>query len=441
MGEQGWASLDGRTGMGLRVSRLSLWLRRAVEPRVARTLLSRVQWALVDQALSSGTNFAVALVVVRRVAPAEFGAFSLVVVIYVLSLGALSAVNTQPAVIGAAGSTDLLRGALGRTLGVAATAGALLGTACLLAALLIDAPISPLLATLGLCLPLLLVQDAARGLAFALGRTRRAAANDALWALATAGFLVALLTSTDPSVVALTAAWLLSGAAAGVAMAFQLGTAPSRRGLVDWVRQHAAVSRPLLGSYAFTAAPSYVMFGVAPLVSDLSQLGLARAAYLPFAAFGVVLQSAALLLLPALAGRAVADARRRSLWAAAALGLGAAVWAALVVLAVPDSVGRWLLGEQWGASATLRTLFGLALLVQAVGVPALATLSVAAPRRLLRVRASTAIVSLGCGLLLTWWTGATGLAVGILIGDLGTTAYAWWSLNAIVGSRTQPPQG
>ena len=61
---------------------------RLVPAAVARG----AHWGLLDQALSSGTNFAVAFVVVRRVDAAEFGAFSLVSVLYVIAVcGALLA--------------------------------------------------------------------------------------------------------------------------------------------------------------------------------------------------------------------------------------------------------------------------------------------------------------------------------------------------------------
>ena len=56
-------------------------------------------WGVGDQALSSVTNFAVAVVVARNVSTAEFGAFTLAFAAYLIILTISRAVTTEPLTI------------------------------------------------------------------------------------------------------------------------------------------------------------------------------------------------------------------------------------------------------------------------------------------------------------------------------------------------------
>ena len=64
-----------------------------------RHVARRASWSFGDQALSSLTNFALAVVVARAVTAEEFGAFGLAFSAYLLVLGLVRAVTAEPLLV------------------------------------------------------------------------------------------------------------------------------------------------------------------------------------------------------------------------------------------------------------------------------------------------------------------------------------------------------
>lgn len=62
----------------------------------------RTAWAIIDQAILSGSNFAVSLFLARTVGPAGFGAFAIAFAVWLAALGLIRALLVQPYVIEAA---------------------------------------------------------------------------------------------------------------------------------------------------------------------------------------------------------------------------------------------------------------------------------------------------------------------------------------------------
>jgi hypothetical protein len=416
--------------------------------RRARALVERagagaVPWGVVDQALSSGTNVVVAFLVVRMVPAVEFGAFSLMVVVYVLAAGVSRSLAGEPLMIRFSGRPDDAAAAAG-ALGFAAAAGLTVGTGCALAAAATSDPLRSCLLVLAAAAPLLVVQDGARMVFFARAEPRRAAANDLAWAVLQVVLVGAVLRAGASTGAPFVAAWAGAGAGAGAVALVQLRRLPAPARARDWIRAHGRLGAPLLGTYLLTTAVSYVLFALMPLVSDLEQLGRVRAAYLPFGVFGVVLQSAWLVLLPA-ASRTGDDARLRRLtagWSAVLAG-AALVWA-IVVMRAPDALGRRVLGDQWEATWSSRAWFAGALVAYAAGVgPAVGLRALEAAGPLVRIRLVVTPVVIAAGLALAARIGAPGAAAAILAGDVLSTGLAWTVFHRIVADRraaaTGPP--
>ncbi len=343
-----------------------------------------------------------------------------------LAVGANRAQNAEPLVIRYSGSVDGLRRAATRCLGASAILGALLGVGCLVAAVPAGGTLGPVLAVLGVTFPLLLVQDAGRVLCFALDRPRTAAANDAGWAAALIVALGVLLALPSVPLWAYVASWLGTGAIAGLVLLIQLHSRVAFTAVGRWLADTRDLGFPLVGAWALSVAPPYLLFALAPVVSDLEELGIARAAYIPFGPFGVVLQSAWLLLLPA-ATRRTRDGLGR-LAARSSLGLAAvgAAWSGLVLLALVTPAGEWLLGDEWRDARTVAVVFAGGLVFQALAVgPLVALKALEAPRRLLRVRSVSGPLTLVSGLVLGATSGAAGLAFAMTLGD-GVTAVLSW---------------
>jgi hypothetical protein len=412
-------------------------LSSARDPRF-RQFAAQFNWGVLDQALSSGTNFIIAFALVRRVGPSEFGAFSLGVIIYIISIGVARALNTQPLTISSEGSAEQLRAAASRAFGIAAILGSVAGVLCLAAASVVAGPMRSVLVVLGLSLPLLLVQDAGRVLCFALKQPRTAALNDAAWAVLMLALLIPVLAQPAPPLWALVASWLGSGALAGMLIVGQLRVRPTIRGAVAWLIENRALNLPLVGAHLLTIGPAYLVFALAPAVSSLSELGLARAAYIPFAIFGVLLQSVWLLLLSAAAGKDAATTWRLAVRASAAMSALALIWAVVIAL-LPSAAGSWLIGDAWSQTQPERLIFGCSLVALAACTgPLIALQSLKAPKRLLRVRLVTTPLVLGGGLLLASAAGAVGIATGILLGDVTTAMLSWHQLHRLTsGERRQ----
>jgi hypothetical protein len=401
-------------------------------------VLAQVNWGVLDQALSSGTNFLVALALVRRVSASEFGAFSIGVIIYVLSIGSARALNAQPLTITSGGSGERVQAAAGRALGMAAAVGLVLGFGCLISAMVVAGPLRTVLVILGMFLPLLLLQDTGRLLCYALGKPRTAAANDAAWAALLLILLSVVLAQPSPALWALVTSWLGSGAFAGILIAAQLRARPTLRGSISWLAEDRSLGLSLVGVYLLSAAPPYLVYALAPAVSSLAELGLARAAYVPFGPFGVLLQSALLQLLPATAGKDAGTTWRLAVRASVAASTLALLWAVLVVALLPTMIGHWLIGDAWNRTGTERAIFGCSLVALAACTgPLVALQSLKAPKRLLRVSIVTTPFVLVVGLLLTWAGGAVGIAVGILTGDVLSAALLWRELRALMAE--EPP--
>ena len=94
------AEAGARPGPGPRRS----WL--AALQRLRGQAARRLGWGVADQAVSSLTNFAVSIYVVRTLGAAQFGAFSLAYVTYSFALSASRGLATDPLVVRFSG-TDL----------------------------------------------------------------------------------------------------------------------------------------------------------------------------------------------------------------------------------------------------------------------------------------------------------------------------------------------
>jgi hypothetical protein len=398
--------------------------------------LRTAQWGVIDQALSSGTNFLMVFLVATLVGPTDFGVFSLVVILYTVTIGSSRALAGEPLVIRYASRPNELRSASAASMGLLTAVGIAVGSGCCLAAIAVSEPLRSSLLMLGVAMPWLLMQDGGRVVFFARSEPRRAAANDALWAvLQMIGVGVAVVTDhlTTPFFVA---TWAFAGAISGLVVLVQLRLLPDLSDWVRWLRKHGDLGLPLVANYVLTTAPSYILFALMPLVSSLRELGIVRAAYLPFSAFGIILQSAWLLLLPAAARASTPKVllRLAQLWSGG-LGALALVWS-LLVLAIPARVGELIMGDTWHQTGSVRLFFAGALVAYAIGVgPVIGLRALESPRQLVWIRLAISPATLGLGLAFAHNFGAPGVAFAIFAGDILTALVAWYIFVKIVRIR------
>jgi O-antigen/teichoic acid export membrane protein len=356
-------------------------------------------------------------------------------VLYIVALGGWRALNAEPFMIRYAARPEQLPGPARRSLGATFLFGVIAGAACVLASAWAATPYRAPLLVLGATLPFLLLQDTARVMSFTMFRMRAAAANDGLWAglLVLALGALALFETSAPAWLYL-AAWGVTGAVAGLVLLRQLRLGLDLRVASPDMRENFRLGLPLLANYLLTSAPVYLLFLITPAVAGLAELGLLRAAYVPFGLFGVLLQGMQLVALPyamrmPTPSAVVRLARRLSIGLAGV----AALWGVMVML-LPASIGSWLIGDLWGPTQTTRALFAVAVVGDAlITGPLLALRALRAPGRLVRVRLVSGPTTLVLGLVLLPVLGADGVALASIAGSATTLVLAVIEVRRTVG--------
>lgn len=392
-----------------------------------RSTLRQAHWGLADQALSTGTNFLLSFMVVRSVSAADFGAFSLAYVLFMLAVGAVRATGGDVLTIAHLNEEGGFLPATRHNATHALGLGALFGAGGLVAATWAGGSLRPTLVVLSFALPLLLLQDALRSTFFALSRPAQATLNDALWTLLQFGALTPVLfLGQHWPVWAFLAAWAGGGSVAALVGLAQARLLPARVAPHRWLVTHRHLAAPLLANFLLSQLPAHLLYVLMPLVADLTELGVVRAAYVFFGPLGVVFGGAAMLALPeAVRSREIPGVRRMA--ARLSLGLAAVglAWGALVLL-LPDAVGRLLIGDIWDATLLPRLLLAGSLVAQGAYVGAWAALNaLRLPTRMMRVWLVAGPFTLLAGLGLSWAFGAPGAAAGFLLGYTLSTVLAW----------------
>ncbi|MDQ3986523.1 MAG: hypothetical protein M3280_08515 [Actinomycetota bacterium] len=390
----------------------------------------RSAWAVADQAVSSITNFALALVVARTVSVREFGAFGLVFASYTLALGIARAISTEPlALRHSTSSGPESRRATGMAVGAALTvalAGSVLSG---IAGVAMGSATGRGFIVLAALLPFLLVQDAVRLSLFVNLRERAAFINDAVWAVAlavTLGILFAVRSS--PSVPELLIAW---GAAAGVAAAVglaQTGALPAVASGPSWWRENRDVAPSYVGEFlATTAGAQFAVYPVG-IAAGLVAAGALRGGQVLMGPLNIMFMGAALVAVPEavrLLNKSPADLRKGCAALSLVLAGTAAIWGFLLTW-LPDSIGESLLQDTWAPARS--TVVPLALWLCASGPVAGASLGtrvLGRARQNFRTRLGLTVVTLGLVTAGALWDGARGAAWGLAL-TTAAGAVVWW---------------
>ncbi|MGI9613427.1 MAG: hypothetical protein ACR2QO_10990 [Acidimicrobiales bacterium] len=389
---------------------------------------------LIDQGLSSASNFAIAAAAGQRLDADGFGRFAIVLLAIstVVNLG--RAVWHEPDLVDANHSTRRTLPppnplALGSLTLVAVAAARTLDTTRWGSSTLIIA---------GLALIVAVANDRARYRAIAAGASTVLLAAEGLWLAVVLLGLSGTLALDTPA--ALLQLWLL-GAAFGTCILI----APRDR-LRNDSPTAPLTSRPASGVAAQPVARRLALLADFALFAGMTQLGgLLVAMFLPFdeiatlrgaivifGPVGVATGALATWIFASLATEQIGepDAVRRIARASAMVaGLGIATVAVAAVL--PAGVGLAVLGSAWPPRSVL-VLIGIAVACQALSTPAMMLLRARDERRpLLTLRAGAFAVFLASTIGFSILAGtASAAAVGYLLTNAGFAAAVWWWLLA-----------
>jgi len=403
--------------------------------RPVRQVGRRLSWGVADQAVSSLTNFAVSIYVVRTLGAVQFGAFGLAYVTYSFVLNASRGVATEPLMVRFSG-TDLRtwRRAVANCSGTAAVTGLAAGACVLAAAALLDGTAKSAFLALGLTLPGLMLQDSWRFAFFAIGRGSQALINDTVWAAALLPALVLLRVTGHADVFWYVFAW---GTAASVAAAvgpLQTRVIPRLSGAWGWLSRHRDLGpRYLAENTSYSGSYQLRTYGVG-LIVGLAAVGYVQAANTLMGPFLVIFMGMGLVAVPE-AARVLRRSPRHlepfCLLVGGALAVAALAWGVLLLVALPRGLGDRVLGPIWRPTYPLVLPLTISMVGSCASVGATAGLhALGAARRSLRVAVLASVIYLGCGLVGAVTGGAVGTLRGSAVATWIVALLWWWQLRA-----------
>ncbi|WP_395154248.1 hypothetical protein [Ilumatobacter sp.] len=384
-------------------------------------------WGLVDQALSSATNFGGSILAARSLTSSDFGAVAIGFSMFLLVLGVSRAWSSEPLVIrySAAIASDraaAVSGAAGSSIAIGLSAGAMIGAV----ALMFDGALRSVLLVLAVSLPFLMLQDLWRFALIMQGRQRSAAANDGLWLLIMlSAFAIGTRLQLSPA--GAIACWTVGAfVAAGIGLV-QLRCRPSARA-VSWWERHRDLGARFAIEFLLVTGVSYALtIGVAAIGGLEDSAGF-RGATVLMGPLNILFMGVGMQVLPFMVHQ-VRD-QLDQVWRTAKLtstGLAAValVWA-LTLLVIPDRVGQVLLGDSWDVTAPLLPVFSWLYVVSAAGVGALYSLrALADAPRSLKIRLALSPLVIVAGVSGTAIAGPLGAATGLALAN--TIALpVWW---------------
>jgi hypothetical protein len=308
----------------------------------------------VDQGLSSASNFLLIVLVARTLDPTDFGTFAIAFGCLTLALG-LSRAN-----LGVPLSVDLpnlqdrtsIDLAIARSLGVGTTNGAVLGLviACIAVAVAHDGGLRAALLVLALTSPFLVAQDVGRYVAVALGVPGRALVSDLVWVVVAVAVLgLGRLEGADKPVI-VAGGWILGGLL-GLLTIRNCLRRPRWSGSWLWFVNDRRRRHLTLDALTSAVAPLLMISIVATIVSPTVVAALRGASTL-MSPINVAVAAVSLGAVTEITRRDWRAARRFVLLVSIGLAVSAGLWG-LIVLALPDAVGRGLLGDTWPSAHTV----------------------------------------------------------------------------------------
>lgn len=397
----------------------------------------RATWGIFDQGLSSLTNVGLSIAVAHVTTKREFGAFSLAFAGYVLALGAYRAITTSPFLIRhAAEGSDRQRRHRPAVLGAALLTAILCSLVLALCGLAVGGALRGPFIAMAAVLPLLLVQDAWRFIYFGQQRQDRACFVDIAWVVPQVALYGVVFTFGLASPVWLIVSWGGSAGVAAVAACVAAGAWPRIISGAQFLRSHRDLIPNLFFEYvAFTGTVQslpYVIGGVA----GLGAAGAIRGAQVVLGFFNVVRMGVVPIVTVA-AIRTYAQ-RPRSLPRLISLYGGVMAVITLVyglcVLAIPDSLGRALVGDTWSHARplvlALTAMYVGQCVTEAVVTGLRARVAVAESLRLRIVVSTVLVIAALVGLFLAGVQGAAwGMAAGGLLGAVQSRIM--WSMRSV----------
>lgn len=326
--------------------------------------------AVIGQAVSSGTNMLAVVIAARTLDLATFGEFALLFSVYPAIVGISRALAGDPLVVKytALGNAEFREQQI-RSTGVAVTIGSTFSLAMVLVAFSIGAPTGSALVGLAMVMPGACLAEHLRLVAFSRGQGGIALALDVVWLVVQAATMLILLPGDGNAGLPILC-WGIGASSAGLFAGLLLRVWPNILATASWLSTHTSVwpryVLEVMLLYGLGVAVTFVLAGSV----NLEQVAAYRGGQLLLSGVVIATTGLSLISLPAMTV-AAADSSSKvetvvksvSAWLATA-----SVVSILAVAAIPEDLGRSILGSTWSCSKSVGTLL---LIASLAGVPAM----------------------------------------------------------------------
>ncbi len=382
-----------------------------------------------DQLLFSLSNFVLSILVARSVSAREFGAFSLVVAIYIVVSAVSRGLTSETLIVRfSASEREPWRRAATNAAGASLTIGIVAGAGLLVCGALTTGTLAAAALALGVMSPGLVTQDYLRFAALSCRRPQVALVSDGLQFVVQCGLSAYLLAADQDKPWMFIAVWGLGAYLGGLyaLVALRLPLRPWRTRA--WFAEHGslAVRYALddLGQQGSQQAATYAVAGLGGL-TDAGSLRGAQTVFNPPSILNLGVQAAVIPELVRVRKRSLRRLRNYTAGIAATLGPVNGLWG-VAMLVCPTSIGEAMLGPTWDNAHHLFIYFLFAQLCNGIWVAPMAGLrSLEAANRTLYARSVVIVLRLGAQMTGAFVDGATGVAVAAAI-VAPIQAVVWW---------------
>lgn len=393
-----------------------------------RPSASKSAWSMLDQVVSSATNFAFGVVVARELGPEGFGLIAICLAIAFAFMGVTRAVAAEPFLI-LISRGAIPNGPVSLALVLAVFTAGLLTCG---AAYLAGSELQPLFFLLAFLLVPLSIQDTGRYIFFALRKPHKALVSDLLWSLFQMVALIAVV-MTGSSPITLLASWGMGISAGAIFILRALRPAISWRDIRNWLQ----VSHSFGG---WTAAQAIVgQIGLhftviwTALVSSVEAAGGFRAGQILLGPLLLAIAGHAATLLPQLGHTvAVGDAVQFRAIIRRTFLLGTVLSVAYAALLVSlDKVIVLVFGGQYLRFTGLAIPIAIGAVAQGIALaPGMGSRALSAGKSLLATQAVATLVGVPVIIWFASFAGAMGAAWGFSVQLLTLSIMSWLTFQA-----------
>lgn len=320
----------------------------------------RVAWGLLDQVVSSASNFVVTIMAARALSANDFGVFALGMAGAIVTAALMRGVASDPLASAHAGDEPHeLRRAIRGGGACVLWGGVVIAALLFVAGVSVGGPAGPTVVALAVVLPGIALQDYLRYAMIVRGDARLAFLNDLLWLVIQVPAIL-LVAGRNPDPSALLLAWGASGYLCAFIGLLQVRLLP---GSPVAARRWLTLHRPLWPSFTLDnlmhqANANGMLFAIA-LFTSSAHVGGVRAAMTLYAPLTVISRGVVNVIVPELRRRLVRGLPVPPIALRLALGMAAlGACYALATLLLPDSAGKALLGDSWRIAGPVVVLAG-----------------------------------------------------------------------------------